>query len=204
MSGEDSTSLASKCMAFCQTLASQGQVFNFSLSIGPDFSFSLDTRSKAVKTQGTKKRSSPSTLRRNARRRAEFNAKKQQSSPSRISSGDDAELLPSPEKERGPQAPGELQMSPSHVQREEIKLSEEEGASPACKAPAPSLTWNISPLGAPPAPRRCGLTLWSRGPNCEKTFNCENDWRCHAHEVHHLCMKVLKRDPAPCPWGGHQ
>ena len=206
MSGEDSTSLASKCMAFCQTLASQGQVFNFSLSIGSEFSFSLDTRSKAVKTQATKKRASPSTLRRNARRRAEFNAKKQQSSPSRISSGDDAELLPSPEKERGPQAPGELQMSPSHVQREEIKLSEEEGASPACKAPAPSLTWNISPLGAPPAPRRCGLTLsqWSRGPNCEKTFNCENDWRCHAHEVHHLCMKVLKRDPAPCPWGGHQ
>ena len=204
MSGEDSSSLASKCMAFCQTLASQGQVFNFSLSIGPDFSFSLDTRSKAVKTQGTKKRSSPSTLRRNARRRAEFNSKKQQSSPSRISSGDNAELLPSPEKERGPQAPSELQMSPSHVQREEIKLSEEEGASPACKAPAPSLTWNISPLGAPPAPRRCGLTLWSRGPNCEKTFNYENDWRCHAHEVHHLCMKVLKRDPAPCPWGGHQ
>ena len=164
---------------------------------------SLDTRSKAVKTK-TKKRASPSTLRRNARRRAEFNSKKQQSSPSRISSGDNAELLPSPEKERGPQAPSELQMSPSHVQREEIKLSEEEGASPACKAPAPSLTWNISPLGAPPAPRRCGLTLWSRGPNCEKTFNCENDWRCHAHEVHHLCMKVLKRDPAPCPWGGHQ
>ena len=202
MSGEDSTSLASKCMAFCQTLASQGQVFNFSLSIGPDFSFSLDTRSKAVKTQGTKKRISPSTLRRNARRRAEFNAKKQQSSQSRISSGDDAELLPSPEKERGPQAPGELQMSPIHVQREEIKLSEEEGASPASKPPAPSLAWNISPVGALPAPRACGLTLWSRGPKCEKTFNYENDWRCHVHEVHHLCMKVLKRDPAPCPYPG--
>ena len=86
MSGEDSSSLASKCIAFCQTLASQGQVFNFSLSIGSEFSFSLDTRSKAVKTQGTKKRASPSTLRRNARRRAEFNSKKQQSSPSRISS----------------------------------------------------------------------------------------------------------------------
>ena len=115
MSGEDSTSLASKCMAFCQTLASQGQVFNFSLSIGPDFSFSLDTRSKAVKTQETKKRSSPSTLRRNARRRAEFNAKKQQSSPSRISSGENTELLPSPEKERGPTASGELQLYPNHV-----------------------------------------------------------------------------------------
>ena len=59
MSGEDSTSLASKCMAFCQTLASQGQVFNFSLSIGPDFSFSLDTRSKAVKTRRPKRDQAP-------------------------------------------------------------------------------------------------------------------------------------------------
>ena len=103
----------------------------------------------------------------------------------------------------GLQLLGELRMSPNHVQREEIKLSEEEGASPPCKALAPPLTWNTSPLGAPPAPRLCGLTLWSRGPKCEKTFNCENEWRCHAHEVHHLCMKVLKRDPAPCPYPGH-
>ena len=86
--GDDS--LASKCMAFCQALASQGQVFNFSLSIGPDFTFSLDTRSKAVTSQGIKKKASPSTLRRNARRREEFMAKKQQSSPSRISSGENA------------------------------------------------------------------------------------------------------------------
>ena len=85
-SGEDS--LASKCMAFCQALASQGQVFNFSLSLGPDFTFSLDTRSKGVKSQVIKKKASPSTLRRNARRRVEFMAKKQQSSPSRIPSGD--------------------------------------------------------------------------------------------------------------------
>ena len=202
MSGEDSTSLASKCMAFCQTLASQGQVFNFSLSIGPDFSFSLDTRSKAVKTQGTKKRISPSTLRRNARRRAEFNAKKQQSSQSRISSGDDAELLPSPEKERGHQAPGELQMSPIHVQREEIKLSEEESASPIGKPPTPSSTWTTSPLDTPPGPRACGLTRWSRGPKCKEVFNCLKEYICDAHEVHHLCMKVLHRDPAPCPYPG--
>ena len=85
-SGDDS--LASKCMAFCQALASQGKVFNFSLSVGPDFTFSLDTRGKAVTSQLIKKKASPSTLRRNARRREEFMAKKQQSSPSRISSGD--------------------------------------------------------------------------------------------------------------------
>ena len=202
MSGEDSTSLASKCMAFCQTLASQGQVFNFSLSIGPDFSFSLDTRSKAVKTQETKKRSSPSTLRRNARRRAEFNAKKQQISPSRISSGENTELLPSPEKERGPTASGELQLSPNHVQREEIKLSEEESASPIGKPPTPSSTWTTSPLDTPPGPRACGLTRWSRGPKCKEVFNCLKDYRCHAHEVHHLCMKVLHRDPVPCSYPG--
>ena len=60
------TSLASKCMDFCQALANQGQAFNFSLTIGPDFSFSLDTRRKST-SPGIKKKASPSTLRRNAR-----------------------------------------------------------------------------------------------------------------------------------------
>ena len=86
---EEDSSLASKCMAFCQALASQGQSFNFSISIGSDFSFSLDTRSKATTSQGTKKMASPSTLRRNARRREQFLAKKQQETPTRIS-GDDS------------------------------------------------------------------------------------------------------------------
>ena len=75
-SGEDS--MASKCLAFCQTLVSQGQVFNFSLSIGSDFTFSLDTRSKAFESQVNKKKLSPSTVQRNTRRRAEYLAKKQQ------------------------------------------------------------------------------------------------------------------------------
>ena len=89
MTDEDS-SLASKCMAFCQALASQGQSFNFSISIGSDFSFSLDTRSKAITSQGTKKMASPSTLRRNVRRREEFIAKKQQESSTRISGDNSA------------------------------------------------------------------------------------------------------------------
>ena len=86
-SGEDS--MASKCLAFCQTLVSQGQVFNFSLLIGSDFTFSLDTRSKASESQ-RKKKPSPSTIRRNARRRAEFMAKKQQIPQSRISNDGEA------------------------------------------------------------------------------------------------------------------
>ena len=82
-------SMASKCLAFCQALVSQGQVFNFSLSIGSDFTFSLDTRSKASGSQW-KKKPSPSTIRRNAKRRAEFMAKKQQMPPSRTSSDGEA------------------------------------------------------------------------------------------------------------------
>ena len=73
---EVNSSLASKCMDFCQALASQGQAFNFSIVIGPNFSSSLDTRSKVVQESVTKKRSSPSTLRRNAKRREDFLKKK--------------------------------------------------------------------------------------------------------------------------------
>ena len=73
---EANSSLATKCLDFCQALSSQGVAFNFSLSIGSTFSFSLDTRGKAPMASGTKKKS-PSTLRRNARRRREFLEKKQ-------------------------------------------------------------------------------------------------------------------------------
>ena len=73
--------LVAKCLEFCQALSSQGQVFNISISTGSGFSFSLDTRSKASPSQSPKKKASPSTLRRNAKRREEFLAKKQQSSP---------------------------------------------------------------------------------------------------------------------------
>ena len=84
--GDEDSSLASKCMAFCQALASQGQHFNFSISTGSGFTFFLDTsRSKAVSNQKAKRKSSPSTLRRNARRREEFLAKKQQECSTRIS-----------------------------------------------------------------------------------------------------------------------
>ena len=65
-------------------LAGQGLAFNFSLSVGSTFSFSLEARGKgqALVTQGkTKKKKTPSTLRRNARRRTEFLKKKLEDSP---------------------------------------------------------------------------------------------------------------------------
>ena len=73
--GEDKSNLASQCMAFCQALASKGQIFSFTLKVGSSFAFSLDTRGNGTSSLA-KKRKSPSTRRRNARRRAEFLAKK--------------------------------------------------------------------------------------------------------------------------------
>ena len=82
--GGSDSSLAAKCLDLCQVLAGQGLAFNFSLSIGSTFSFSLEARGKgqALATQGkTMKKKTPSTLRRNARRRTEFLKKKLEDSP---------------------------------------------------------------------------------------------------------------------------
>ena len=82
--GDSDSSLATKCLELCQTLAGQGLAFNFSLTINSTFSFSLDTRDKglALATTGkTKKKSSPSTLRRNARRKEAFLQRKQNPAP---------------------------------------------------------------------------------------------------------------------------
>ena len=67
--GEADCSLAfSECMDFCQALASQGHSFHFSLKMGPNFTFSLDTRGKVNAAPAAKKKVSPSTHRRKRRR----------------------------------------------------------------------------------------------------------------------------------------
>ena len=74
----DNSSMASQCMAFCQTLASQGTAFTFTLKIGEIFSFSLDTKEKIpdhIPVQKVRK-VSPSTMKRNALRRQKFLASK--------------------------------------------------------------------------------------------------------------------------------
>ena len=91
---EDNSDLASQCMAFCQALASKVQTFSFALNVGSSFSFSLDTRGDGSSTR-SKKRKSPSALRRNARRRAEFLQKNSVPSTERKSS----EKETAPEKE---------------------------------------------------------------------------------------------------------
>ena len=72
---ETDSSLITKCLDFCQALASQGKDFKFAITIGSTFTFSLDTR-EGKETLPTRSKKSPSTLRRNAKRRKEFLIKK--------------------------------------------------------------------------------------------------------------------------------
>merc|ERR1711934_1236660 len=64
-------------MDFCHALASQGKDFRFSLTIGPTFTFSLDTK-EGKKTMPARSKKSPSALKRNAMRRQVFLMKKSQ------------------------------------------------------------------------------------------------------------------------------
>ena len=70
--------LVTQCLDFCQMLAGKSLPFSFSLKIGTNFSFSLDTRGQGLlpSTKKKKKKQTPSTLRRNARRREQFLQKK--------------------------------------------------------------------------------------------------------------------------------
>ena len=78
--GNEKVVMANKCLELCQALASQGQKFSFSLSIGTDFSFSLDTKEKSTSLDNSKmttlqqgrKKLSPSQVRRNQQRKDDF------------------------------------------------------------------------------------------------------------------------------------
>ena len=87
---EVGSSLLTKCLDFCQALSNQGQVFNFSVAIGPDFIFSLDTRRKERSTVA-KKKASPSTVKRNARRKEEY--LKRKNKPSSVNNIEELEVV---------------------------------------------------------------------------------------------------------------
>ena len=87
---EVGSSLLTKCLDFCQALSNQGQVINFSVAIGPDFTFSLDTRRKEGSTVARKK-ASPSTVKRNARRKEEY--LKRKNKPSSVNTIEELEVV---------------------------------------------------------------------------------------------------------------
>ena len=80
-SKEDNAALLSQCLDFCQSLSSKSLTFSFALTVTDSFSFSLATRGEvALASKAKKKKKTPSALRRNARRRAEFLKKKLETS----------------------------------------------------------------------------------------------------------------------------
>ena len=80
---EENAALLSQCLDFCQTLSSKSLTFSFALALGNSFSFHLDTSGKgAIASKAKKKKKTPSALRRNARRRAEFVKNKHEASTS--------------------------------------------------------------------------------------------------------------------------
>ena len=85
--GDKYATLATQCTEFCRHLDAQGRYFKFSISIGSDFTFSLDTEEEATTIKEVrKKKLSPSSLRRNERRKLEFLNKKSTSSETKESS----------------------------------------------------------------------------------------------------------------------
>ena len=80
-SQEDNAALLLQCLDFCKSLSSKSLTFSFALTIGDSFSFSLATRGEvALASKAKKNKKTPSALRRNARRRAEFLKKKLETS----------------------------------------------------------------------------------------------------------------------------
>ena len=82
VAGKDPT-LALKCLDLCQALVVKGLAFSLSLTSSPSsgFTFSLDTRKEESTSPIARKKLSPSTLRRNARRRTEFLKRKAEDHP---------------------------------------------------------------------------------------------------------------------------
>ena len=66
--GDEKSDLASQCMAFCQALASKGQIFSFTLNVGSSFAFSLDTRENGSSTLSKTRCHSPWCPRKRRRR----------------------------------------------------------------------------------------------------------------------------------------
>ena len=210
-----------KCLAFCQALSSSNQLFSFNLKIGSD-SFNFDLKELA-KSSCVKKKKSPSQMRREKKRRDDrkraaseaeedtaegseksvmvvklkcdpcgkcFNSEQELNSHSES----DHKALPTPEKVRSIVSCSELQLSPIHMERNEEKLSEQEGASSPAPSASPPLSLDVV------CDLRRGFSQIPWYPECGKTFTNEDDLRVHVHLAHFTCFR--EKYSTPCPWEG--
>ena len=208
------SSLATQCLDLCQTLASQGMEFTFSVNIGPSFIFALDTRKKTSEVKPLGKRPSPSTLRRNASRREAFLKKKAQPPASSLVTPkmtEDSIIISEDFKCTQCDSPikskEELR---THIDDKHtvpvLKTPEKERSLP----PISDLTLTPvigerreEPPSSPSPTEEFNCDYYGHSGLCGKTFICKRDWRYHIHEVHGQCLDFFQRNPAvPCPWPG--
>ena len=106
----------------------------------------------------------------------------------------DHKALPTPEKVRSIVSCSELQLSPIHMERNEEKLSEQEGASSPAPSASPPLSLDVV------CDLRRGFSQIPWYPECGKTFTNEDDLRVHVHLAHFTCFR--EKYSTPCPWEG--
>ena len=141
--GDKYVTLATQCMDFCRHLDSKGKAYKFSITIGSDFTFSLDTRGEATTSREVRKKLSPSSVKRNARRKEEFLKKKSTSSEETVASSEKKSVTP----EKAVKTTVELEQ-PAENQPGKEQPAEKE---PVEKQPA------SQPWRRPSTCRRCGL-----------------------------------------------
>ena len=200
-----SSPLVAKCMDFCQALASQGQTFHFSLNMGPSFSFSLDTRGKAMTGLVSKKKESPSTQRRNARRREEFLSKKRQT-PSTVDSTVEKAAVSSflcdqcdytNASEKGLRQHQRMKHGKSQL---DAQLQSASPSTPETmrKPTSYSDALAVSPIVNGERPLAPAKLFNCDG--CDEAFDCENDLNSHTDIQHplkcHICFKWCEDDLA--------
>ena len=128
LSGNHDPSLATQCLAFIQTLVNQKIGFNFHLTSG-QFSCSFDSNRTVtaalarIPTEAKKKSSSPSTKRRNAKRRQLFLENKKRGS-SYVDCGETAQNEPPQSACEEPQAAHNEQPQPSALKEPTQPFSE--------------------------------------------------------------------------------
>ena len=141
-----------------------------------------------------KKKPSPSTIRRNARRREMFLSKKRNPAPSSPARPlQYPPEVPTPEKERLPDAMADIHLTPVHDKgRVEVASQPSPPSSPSEPEGASSPSGQSSEeshMSSPPptVSLKCDRDFYE-DPRCRKTFNCEEDFRNHNHGVRNVCI----------------
>ena len=145
--GDKCATLATQCLEFCRHLDAQGMAYKFSLSIGSNFTFSLDTRGEATTSREVRKKLSPSSVKRNARRKADFLKKKSMSSEESSDSSEKKSATP----DEAVKTTVDLE-KPAEKHPEEPAKEQPADKQPAEKQPA------SQPWRRPSTCRRCGLS----------------------------------------------